>query len=211
MKIKPIAYLQICLFACLISDIAEAQSTLGKFKRLSRPEKWWVMTHPLKARKALRTTQFVLLITDSIKKTGILGNDLNGGTLDAFKHSYWMACMTFNIGKKRAKKLGEAHEKGNRREFEKRKMEDGILPDSVSCAMDTWNNKQGLIIGMTSFKTYDNEFQLVTPVIRSIKAGEMRMIRKDEKGNYLDCSGKLIDLTAYKGQWGIPKCLISSQ
>lgn len=198
----------ILLFNMLFAPPAGAQSTFSKFRQLSRPEKWWVMTHPFVAKKGLSITRAALTVTDSLRTTGILGNDIAGGKLDAFKHSYWMATMTQGIGARRARKLGKAHEKGNKREFKARKLEEGILPDSVSSAMDLWNNEQGIALGRHYKK--ESLHNLRKALIISIEAGEMRVIRKDDKGNYLDCSGTPINMGLWRGKWGIPKCLVAS-
>lgn len=196
------------LFNMLFAPAAGAQSTISKFRQLSRPEKWWVMTHPFVAKKALKLTRSALVVTDSMHKVGIVGHDIAGGKLDAFKHSYWMATMTQGIGARKARKLGKAHEKGNKLEFRKRKLEEGILPDSVSCAMDLWNNEQGIALGRRYKK--ENLHTLRKALIISIEAGEMQIIRKDDQGNYLDCSGKPIDMGLWRGKWGVPKCLVAS-
>ena len=93
------------------------QSKSKRLSSLSNAEKWWVVWHPFKAKRALEVSLKALDITDSIKKEGIIGVDINGGKLDAFKHCYWMAKLSHDIGRKAALKLGRAHEKGNYRSF----------------------------------------------------------------------------------------------
>ncbi|MBK7181849.1 MAG: hypothetical protein IPH89_02375 [Bacteroidetes bacterium] len=83
----------------------------SKFSKLSRPEKIWVLAHPFVAKKAMLASRQALVVTDSIAKLGIIGNDNNGGKLDAFKHAYWMVYLSFKIGSRRALKLGKAYEK----------------------------------------------------------------------------------------------------
>ncbi len=117
-----------------------SQSKTKQFFKLSTPEKCWVVFHPFKAKRAFYIMQDALKTTDSISKTNLIGNDLNGGQLDAFKHSYWMARSTQKIGGRASIKLGKAHEKGNFRSFKKGKKEDGFLPDQPSSEMDLYNN-----------------------------------------------------------------------
>ena len=129
------------------------QTKKNGFSSLSSPEKWWVVCHPFKAKKALEVSLRALLVTDSIKKTNTIGVDINGGKLDAFKHTFWMANLSHHIGEKASLKLGEAHEKGNYRSFLRGHPEDGFLPDKVSSYMDlciiviSYNH----IVSVTSF------------------------------------------------------------
>ena len=190
---------------CLCS-VAIGQSS---FRKLSRPEKFWVVFHPLKAKKAKRITKEVQLCVDSVKQSGIIGRDGNGGKLDAFKHTYWMSMLSQNIGKKQALKLGKAHEKGNYLQYKKRSLEDSILPDSVSSEMDLKNNEIGVnSIERCHFKISPYELKIL--VLEKLKDGQLYIIKKDPAGNYLDCQGAVINREAWLGKWNIPKCLISS-
>ena len=38
----------------------------------------------------------------------------------------------------------------------------------------------------------------------------MKVIKKDKKGNFLTCDGKLISSKSLKGTWGNNKCLVNS-
>jgi hypothetical protein len=185
-----------------------AQSDLRKFKMLSRPEKCWVLFHPFKATTSLRITKIVLSDVDSVKKTGTLGSDLNGGKLDAFKHAYWMASLTVTIGKKKSLRLGKAHEKGNWQEFKKHRLEDSILPDSVSSSMDLHNNSAGAGVVIKCENISKNIIR--ERIIDLLKEGKLVIIKKDDQGNYLYCDGTFIDTNKWKGKWDIPKCLIPS-
>jgi hypothetical protein len=197
------------VFILLTSSQLLSQSLLLKFHKLSRPEKFWVIAHPCKAKKAFEITARVLADIDSLKKTGIIGSDLNGGQLDAFKHSYWMAMLSTKIGVKKSLKLGKAHEKGNYLEFIKGRLEDSILPDSVSSAMDLHNNNQGIItIGVCAKPIIKRDVQ--QEIIKAIREGKMMIIKKDKQGNYLYCDGTFIDTNVWAGKWNIPKCMVSS-
>ena len=121
-----------------------AQHKQKKFKDLSSPEKCWVLTHPFKAKRALRISIEAQKTSDSIKKTNTLDQDGNGGQVDAFRHAYWMASLSKEIGKKSAKSLGKAHEKGNHKQFKKNELEDRIIPDEASSEMDLYNNLIGI-------------------------------------------------------------------
>ncbi len=177
----------------------------NKFSQISRPEKIWVLMHPFSSKKAFTITKNVLIIVDSIKAIGIIGCDINGGKLDAFKHAYWMANLSKSIGNKKAKSLGIAHEKGNKLQFKKQKTEDRILPDSISCEMDLFNNIQGIEIGTNSQNMNLKEMQLAT--LDTLKNGKLRVLKKDNNGNYLTSQNTLINLNDWFGKWNIPKCL----
>ncbi|MDF1673085.1 MAG: hypothetical protein P1U41_06245, partial [Vicingaceae bacterium] len=106
-----------------------SQSKFKSFKKLSCPEKWWVIWHPFVAKKAFNVSQLARQKTDSIKQNKILKGNGSGGQVDAFRHTFWMAKLTNEIGWRRAEKLGKAHEKGNYKDYKKRRLEDGVVPD----------------------------------------------------------------------------------
>jgi|SRR4051812_25054042 hypothetical protein len=184
-----------------------AQSLISKFTRISRPEKCWVLSHPFVAKRAFKATIRSYFITDSIKNSGTIGDDMSGGKMDAFKHAYWIACVTKAIGSRKALKLGKAHEKGNKLQFKKHELEDKILPDSISSVMDLLNNEQGAAVAKDKQLS---ETQLQQKIMELLLQGKLACIRKDKRGNYLTCNGELIDLHQWFGKWGVPKCLIKS-
>ena len=178
------------------------------YAKLSPPEKSWVIFHPFKASTAYAISKEVENIKDSIANQDIIGNDNNGGHLDAFKHSYWMARMSQKIGKRAAFSLGKAHEKGNYQTYKKRQFEDGILPDKQSSDMDLFNNQVGVYIGK-EFKSLSKN-TLIKIVIDSIDDGKMRILLKDQNGNFLDCQHRIIPKDSLKHKWDTKKCLVSS-
>jgi len=184
-----------------------AQSTKSRFSKLSGPEKWWVIWHPLKAKRALNISLEALRVTDSVSKTGSIGHDRNGGKLDAFKHSYWIAVMSVEIGETAALKLGEAHERGNYDTFKKGKLEDGFLPDKPSSDMDLFNNKMGAELSRN--KNLLTTLQLMDGVIGMIESGDLRILKK-ENATFLTCTGQVIAFEELKGKWINDKCLIPS-
>jgi len=185
-----------------------SQSKTKQFFKLSSPEKCWVIFHPFKAKRAFYVMQEALKTTDSISKVDLIGKDLNGGQLDAFKHSYWMARSSQTIGEKASRKLGKAHEKGNYRSFKKGKNEDGFLPDLPSSEMDLHNNEVGLKIA----KQYPDQtkFEIILTLIDEVKAGSMKILKKDCIGNFLTCSGEIIPKESLVGKWKNKKCLVDS-
>jgi len=185
-----------------------SQSAAQSFFELSSPEKWWVFFHPFKAKRALIISHKALKVTDSISKTNQLINDLNGGQLDAFKHSYWMVGLAVKIGMKPALKLGKAHEKGNYKAFKNGKLEDGFMPDKISSDMDLYNNITGAQIA-NNYGHLTKE-DLIELIIEKIKKGKMKVIKKDNRGNFLNCEGDIIPDKILLGIWENDKCLIFS-
>jgi len=181
------------------------ESKIKKFKRLSCPEKWWVIWHPFVAKKALVVTEEARKITKEVIREKLLEGNGNGGQVDAFRHAFWMANLTLTIGSNKAKSLGKAHEKGNYKDYKKRRLEDGVTPDKVSSDMDYFNNDVGINIGELT-----TNFDLKGTVVEFVKDGKCKIIKADKSGNYLDCNGNIIPREQLKGKWENNKCLVSS-
>lgn len=178
------------------------------FFDLSGPKRSWVIFHPFKAQKSSEISKETNRVSDSIKKTNLLDGDGSGGQVDAFRHAYWMARLSQEIGSSAAKSLGEAHEKENYLTYKKRKLEDGVVPDKISSDMDLWNNNQGLKL-ISENKKITKE-RLIYKIAEAIKAGKMKIIKKNRKGNFLTCDGDLISYQSLKGKWINNKCLVKS-
>ncbi len=192
----------------LISINSYSQSVVNKFFKLSRPEKFWTVTHIFKAKKAFKISIEARTKADSIAKTITLDGDKNGGQVDAFRHSYWQARLNQEIGKYAAKKLGIAHEKGNYLYFKKNKLEDGGVPDKISSDMDLFNNEVGLSITIEN-KELNSQY-IEKQIVEKIKRGELKVILKNEMGQFLDCNGNIISTEELKGKWDNNKCLVNS-
>jgi hypothetical protein len=193
------------LFLFTVLTAFGQKSNFKKFKKLSCPEKCWVFWHPFVAKKAMEISEYSREITQEVKQEKQLEGEGNGDQLDAFRHTFWMANLTQQIGWRKARKLGEAHEKGNYKEYKKRKLEDGVLPDKISSEMDLFNNEVGIELGKKN-----TESILKTLVIEAVLLGKCRMIKKDTIGNYLDCENNIIPVESLKGKWENEKCLTSS-
>lgn len=180
----------------------------NRFGKLSSPEKRWVIAHPFAAKKAIRVTRHCLQLTDSLMRFGTIGNDLNGGRLDAFKHSCWMMLLTEAIGERKSRKLGTAHEKGNYLQFLKAELEEGVTPDSLSGEMDLRNNAIGRALGKQ--KMVASDFQRVELILTELQAGKLWILKKDSGGNCLTCEGNVVVIDPQKKSWYLPKCLIPS-
>jgi len=185
-----------------------AQSNWEIFKDQSGPLKKWALLHPFKAKKAFLLSTEVKKLSDSIANTNLLDKDKVGGQVDAFRHAYWMAILHQEIGRNAARSLGRAYERANYKTFKKSGFEEGLRPDFASKKMDLFNNKVGLKL---SFKGDSRSKEgLVYKVVNIIKKGDLKIIKKDNFGNYLNCRGEII-LPETLTSWKNNKCLISSK
>jgi hypothetical protein len=196
------------LFFLLVFLKSNGQSLKKSFFKLSGPEKCWVIFHPFKAKRAFRISLEARKISDSIKQTNLLDKDANGGQIDAFRHSYWMATLAQKIGRRSAKSLGRAHEKGNYRQYKKNKLEEGTIPDKKSSEMDLFNNNVGINIYRKNKKVSKKRY--IELILDKINQGKLKILKKDNKGRYLDCNGSLLPKYEYYGKWENNKCLIPS-
>jgi len=196
------------LFLINISTSSGQEKLCKEFKKLSCPEKKWVLLHPFVAKKTFRLTQDARNAAKEMAKDTSLDGDENGGQVDAFRHAYWMALLAQNICWRKARWLGKAHEKGDYINIKIGRLEDGALPDSVAGAMDLFNNKTGIETGKANKKI--PQTVLKTMVRDSVLAGKMRVIKKNANGDYLSCDGNIFDMKQYLHQWNIPKCLVNS-
>lgn len=211
-QIKRWKYWSSLAFCFLIAGIFRShsqteQSPCTRFKRLSLPEKCWVILHPFIAEKTWRISEHTKEIANKINDT-LLDGDAAGGQSDAFRHAFWMASLCQEINWIRAYCLGKAHEMGNYIEFKQGKPEDGFLPDKASTEMDLFNNKYGILIGQKNKKI--SEEQLILLIKNSILNGELRVIKKDSLGNSLNEAGEIIEEKDWNGKWQNQRVLVRS-
>lgn len=195
-------FLSIILIFCFISALPQ------KLNNRSRYEKRWAFFHPFAALKVKKIYKQCLPIYHKIEMNNKLDPYRNGGKLDAFRHTFFMAAFSQKIKVKKVRKLGIAHEKGNHLNFYRGIKEDGELADSLACEMDLRNNETGFAIGTSNKKLNLEELESV--VIERIKKGEAVYFKRNSNGQYLTCTGEIIHLDDYKAKWFIPKCLIST-
>lgn len=192
------------IFILLFLPLYFFPQTVGK----SQYEKAWALAHPIAALKVKKiytkaTPEFRL---PKVKQqTDTFGN---GGKLDAFRHTFYMAAFAQKVKVKKLRELGQAHEKANHQQFLRRKNEDGEVPDSLGSVMDLANNEVGFLIGSTNKKADLKTLREL--VIKAIKSGDCKIMNRTKKGVYLDCNNKEIDLKNFVGKWDVPKCLVSS-
>ncbi len=176
--------------------------------KISCPEKWWAVFHPFAAKKIYDAAKIALEGVRKVKTDSLLDNRNSGGTLDAFRHAYWMALASQKVKAKKAISFGKAHERGNFKMFKKLQYEEGEVPDSVSGTMDLFNNAVGAKLGCENkLMSQDSLFSLV---VSKIKAGEMKIVAMDCLGNYVDCNFKTIEIEKLHGRWINNKCLVPS-
>lgn len=197
------------LFFALICNQHIYSQALKKFKELGFAEKVWAITHPFVAKKALKISVSANRISqlDSIQKK--LGMDANGGLLDAFRHAYWMAKLSQEIGNKKALKLGEAHEKKNYRDFKRKRLEEGFIPDKASQQMDLKNNR--VAIKLTNKKNKLTDDEIIREVLFAIKNGQLSMIKKNENKISLDKWGNIIPQDKWEGKWENDRLIVPTE
>lgn len=195
-------------FTCLVLLIfchvfsAKAQHHVSKY------EYRWALWHPFAALKIKKQLPKAMLVYKATKQEKLCDTLENGGKLDAFRHTYTMAYLARSINTKKLRKLGQAHEKGNKLQFEKQILEFGERPDSLACEMDLRNNELGFMIG--SKHKWLNEQELKEVVLNEIVVGKAYYLKRNQAGKYVDCEGNVLNLENYKGNWFVPKCLIKS-
>ncbi|MDP4205835.1 MAG: hypothetical protein Q8859_07555 [Bacteroidota bacterium] len=188
---------------------ANAQKiTMKEVSSISWPEKVWAIFHPFVVARAYKITKHVERYIQEMPLDSVIDGDNNGGNSDAFRHAFWMASLSRKISRHKALSLGRAHERGNKRMFYKRQLEDGALPDEPSSAMDLENNKIGVNIGYRLKKV--SEQVLVDSIKQAIAQGALWRLKKDSAGIFYDLYGKAIDLKLYRAKWENPKCLIKT-
>lgn len=194
---------------CRVSAIALLFVYSSAFAQhhISRYEIRWAFFHPFASIKIKRTLPEAMAVYAEVKQHHLPDSFENGGKLDAFRHTYIMAFLARGINAKKLHKLGIAHEKGNKRQFEKKHMlEDGERPDSLSCEMDLRNNEVGIALGKSNSLLSKEELKQL--IIQEIKKGTTWYIKRDAAGNYVTCAGEKLDFMQYQGKWYVPKCLI---
>ncbi|MDX2173391.1 MAG: hypothetical protein SFY56_09735 [Bacteroidota bacterium] len=176
-------------------------------QKLSNYEKCWAFCHPIAALKVKHISKNCFKIYQQSTITIQLDKNANGGKLDAFRHTFFMAAFAQKIKIRKLKKLGIAHEKYNYKQFLKSEFENGEVPDSLGTIMDLKNNDLGLEIG-TKYKK-ENLVKLSEIVINAIHSGEAVVIKRNKLGDYVDCNGQIIILPKQK-KWGNNKCIVKS-
>lgn len=175
---------------------------------ISKYEIRWAFFHPIASLKIKKHLPEAMTVYKEIKSSKQLDTLESGGKLDAFRHTFTMAYLSRFIKTKKLRKLGKAHEKGNKLHFFKSHQEYGERADSLACEMDLRNNELGFLIG-ESRKDIKTE-ELKELVLAQIKQGNAWYLKKNNKNEYISCDNEPINLNLYIGKWFVPKCLIKT-
>ncbi len=181
---------------------------LKSLSELNRYEIWWTITHPLRAYPVWKISTNVRDIANRHITDPDLDGDYAGGQVDALRHILWMTLITQRYGPKFARKLGLTHEKSNKLDFKKRKLEEYLLPDAASMMMDLYNNEIGIELGRHLPRLTIEE--LVKEVKNLVLNGKAWVIKKDKDGNFLDANNQIISKSSWLGKWNTPKVLVRS-
>jgi len=175
---------------------------------IGKREYRWALGHPFAALKIRKKLPVATAIYKAVQKEGVLDRYESGGKADAFRHAFTMAYLAQTIGTKKLRKLGQAHEKTNYRDYRRQKLEDGERADSLASEMDLRNNELGFAIGKAN-PTLGTD-SLKNLVIAAILRGEAWYLKRNAAGNYTNCEGQELRIGDYAGQWFVPKCLIKT-
>jgi hypothetical protein len=200
MLLKPKYRLSVMLLAVLGNFTCFAQQPVSRY------EFRWAVLHPVAALKIKKQLPKALATYNIMKKSGLPDTYNSGGKLDAFRHVYTMAFLARSIKPRKLRKLGKAHEKGNKRQFKKGKQEEGERLDSLACEMDLRNNELGFAIGLANQAASDSLLKEL--VLQAIGDGKAWYLKRNARSEYVDCAGKPLDPALYRESWYVPKCLV---
>ena len=202
------------LVALFVGTILTATNTeayaqfMASYQKLSIPEQKWVKRHPWAAFITHKIADTVKAEAQRQLKATDFDGDINGGMVDAFKHTLWMALTAQKIGYNKALLLGQAHEDGNYLEYVADPTRKKTPQDSIASRMDMLNNIVGARIGADNPDASYNTIMAI--VRRHVLEGKCWKIRKKDKNTYLDADGNKIDIHQYDNNWVIPKVLVKS-
>ncbi len=202
-------HLAIALFFLIIPLRSTGQeSNFKKWMHLSGPERRWVIWHPLVALYVLKITMNTRDVTKEFAKNPLLDQYNSGGKLDAFRHVFWMASLSSTIKWRKALRLGNAHERVNKKDWRKGRYEEGSPPDKIAGEMDYWNNDIGLEIGKQNQDISEEE--LIQLVLKVITDGKCKIIKRNANGDFLDRDGNIVASSDWQGKWENSRSLIFS-
>ena len=198
------------IWVTFISLQTTAQNNDVHYGDLSSKEKRWAMLHPRAAKKVKKIIPEVRTEVRLRISEGKIDSLIHGGQADAYRHALWMALTAKHIGDKKARKVGQMHEEGNKTYFYKSIKEDDSLQDSISCQMDLLNNDLGIAYGIGYKDKSDEEINEL--ILNGILAGEFFMLFRNKQNEFLDCEGNIVvnkNRIADK-RWYLPYCLVAT-
>ena len=172
-------------------------------KSLSLKDKIWVMKNYSSIKKAYKISLDVLKTMDSLNRENFLGGNTEGGKFDAFRHIYWTYSLTKEIGEEKTRRVGEIYENYNRYIFNNI---DYSGYDSVSMAMDLFNNDIGIELGKNKI-TDSLIFNEITNIIFS---GKAKIVKKNTLEQSLDENNNVIPEEEWKKKWINNRKLVNS-
>lgn len=172
-------------------------------KSLSLKDKIWVMKNYSSIKKAYKISLDVLKTMDSLNRENFLGGNTEGGKFDAFRHIYWTYSLTKGIGEEKTRRVGEIYENYNRYIFNN---SDYSGYDSVSMAMDLFNNDIGIELGKNKI-TDSLIFNEITNIIFS---GKAKIVKKNTLEQSLDENDNVIPEEEWKKKWINNRKLVNS-
>jgi len=130
----------------------------AKWKKLTSAEQDYISWHPWDADDIERDA--LMALKEAEKRFG--GGSLHNGAGDAFRHCYWSALLSRDIGKENALKFTTAHEEnpGNPKEEKE---------------MDLWNNAVGVEIGAAGPNVSDGA--LSNRCMDSLLKGNLKVLK----------------------------------
>ena len=196
------------LWVITISLQTTAQNNDVHYGDLSGKEKRWAMLHPRAAKKVKKIIPDVRTDVRLKISEGKIDSLIHGGQADAYRHALWMALTAKHIGDKKARKVGQMHEEGNKTNFYKSIKEDDALQDSISCQMDLLNNDLGIAYGIGYKDKSDEEIKEL--VLTGVLAAEFFMLFRNKQNEFLDCEGNIVDNKnrITDKRWYLPYCLV---
>lgn len=172
-------------------------------KSLSLKDKIWVIRNYSSMKKAYKISLDVLKTMDSLNRENFLGGNTEGGKFDAFRHIYWTYSLTKEIGEEKTRRVGEIYENYNRYIFNN---SDYSGYDSVSMAMDLFNNDIGIELGKNKI-TDSLIFNEITNIIFS---GKAKIVKKNTLEQSLDENDNVIPEEEWKKKWINNRKLVNS-
>ncbi len=176
-------------------------------QKVAFQEGLWALVHPFAAIKIKAISRQCDIIYRQNSQNPQVDDYASGGRKDAYRHVFYMAAFAQKLRTSRVLKLGRAHEKTNYRQFKKRKLEQGELADSMLCVMDLKNNDLGCQLGKQNPNLSLEQLNELS--LKTIVEGKAVILKRNKKGQYLNCSNNPITEGSEK-KWASDKCLVPS-
>lgn len=180
-----------------------AQNTKEIVNSMSVKDKLWAVKNYSSLKKAKKISLNVLCVMDSLNKENFLGGNKEGGVFDAFRHIYWMYCLSTEIGEEKARRVGEIYEKYNKYLFEKKNV---LGYDSVGMVMDLFNNE----LGISLYKKQISDSLIFNEIVNVIHLGKAKIVKKNTLQESLDINNNIIPEKIWKKYWVNDRILVNS-